>query len=438
MMKGRRFTRPDIITSNITREESAKEVVQVMSEEIVNPGLDLIDVSAAVVRLAHLQDSLTPDVLQDPHLTLLVSMVRSKLRIVAKRGGVTGARQCSNIFWAVAKLDSQKLAALSVLRCPSLQPVKATVAEMDAQGIANVIWALTNLRVEQTDMQELLTAAAQRLDSVADAFIPQGISNVLWASATLHSDATVLLHKMPLLVKAATRLLPSMSSQDVCEVLGACAKLKDQTELLNLLPSLVSMANDLSSDMRPFHLCNIVSYAAELREISPELMKLVPTLIRLFANVSPADVRPDQVAIVLHALAKLRQEIPQLGEDISAVIKMASDVPGKLSAESCATCLRDLGMLGVQQSAAAQFLQQLCKRARSAASAIDSQGIANACLGLAMSNWKAGRGAGGFLSTAFPLCSDLFALSWSSTCIGLYHTPFLGYTKKGVWYEPTV
>ena len=215
VMPGRRFTRPDIITNNIMKADSAKEVLQVISNEIANPDLNSINVSAATLRIAHLQDTLSPDVRADPQFRVLFSLGGSMLRSIAKRGKTSDHRQCSNILWAVAKLDQQMSAELASLRADSLAAVKATVSHVDAQGASNIVWAVAVLQLPQGERDEVLAAVAGRLGDVAHKLSPQQVLNILRAAATLRSRSARLLPSSHLL-KCCGKSVASFQQNTYC------------------------------------------------------------------------------------------------------------------------------------------------------------------------------------------------------------------------------
>ena len=166
-----RYMRADIITSRVMDAESAGQVLQAIGEQMANPNLDLTALAAAIVRMTHLQHTLTENVFKDPYMTVLISHTVSRLRSVARRGTVSQQRECANILWAVAKLGDRWSGQLSSLQAAALNAVKVTTSKGDDQQIANVIWASAVLRLEGTDRHELLSAAAGRMAAVAEQFI---------------------------------------------------------------------------------------------------------------------------------------------------------------------------------------------------------------------------------------------------------------------------
>lgn len=97
------------------------------------------------------------------NLGLLFSLGGSMLRSIAKCGKTSEHRTCSNIFWAMAKLDQRMSAELASLRSDSLSAVKATVSHINAQGASNIVWAFAVLQLPQADRDEVLAAVTCRL-----------------------------------------------------------------------------------------------------------------------------------------------------------------------------------------------------------------------------------------------------------------------------------
>ena len=388
-MPGGRFTRPDIITNNIMSTDSAKEVLQAISNEITNPDLNLINVSAAIVRIAHLQDTLTADVRADPQFRVLFALGRSMLRSVAKRGKTSEHRICGNIFWAVAKMDQQMSAEIASLRAASLEAVKATASHMNEQGISNSVWAVAVLQLPQAERDEVLDACATRLPDVLNKLEPQHVANILWGTASLRNRAVRLLPKIPLLQRAAERVLPDVNKQDIVDILWACAKLKDVPELLTVVPMFVPLVHKHLSELSARRLAMVIWSIAELHQESAASVQFLPQLLGAFTKVDPGKLSPQDMSGVLWAVATLG-ELREVEAKRGKLCKLACQLDGTFGASDVAVTLWSVGLPNLDPAASAPLLQRMCKEARSTLSSFGPLQISNACLGLALSGWKAG------------------------------------------------
>ena len=357
--------------------------------KIANPDLDLIAVSAAIVRIAHLQDTLTPDACADPQFRVLFSLGGSMLRSVAKRGKTSEHRTCSNIFWAMAKLDQRMSAELASLRSDSLSAVKATVSHINAQGASNIVWAVAVLQLPQADRDEVLAAVTCRLGDVAHKVGPQHVLNMLRAAASLRTRSAALFPSLPLLQNAAERVLPDLNKLHIVDILWACAKLKDVSELPKLVPAVVPRVKGHLSDMSGSRLAMVIWSLAELRQQSPDLVQLLPSLLGKFAKVDPAQLYPRDISEVLWATATLRQ-LPEVVSTSDRLFKKACKLDGTFSERDVAMILWSAGIFRLDRATSAPLLEHMCKEARSTLSSFSPPQISNACLGLALSGWKAG------------------------------------------------
>ena len=355
--------RSDIITSKIMDADSAKQVLQTFGEQMANPNLSLINNSAAIVSLAHLQHTLTEEVMKDPYMEVLACHAVSRLRSIARRGDHSQHRACGNIFWAIAKLKKRWLSRS--LHAASLEAVKATISSMDEQQVANVIWASAALPLEGADMHEVLSAASRRTGEVAHHFIPQHVANILWAMGTLTAQAAPLLPTIPVLVDAAARLEPKMESLDISHIVWSWAKLKEETDMLKLRPTVTHAIGNLANKMDAQDIATVMWSLAELGETARQLSQLLPILLNAFTKISPAHMKQRDVGQVLMVVAKVSQEFPEMIPVSAAVAKLACDVRGQFAERELATALTAIGMLRMEQSDFAPLVRKICKQARS-------------------------------------------------------------------------
>ncbi|MBO9497097.1 DUF1601 domain-containing protein [Thalassotalea sp. G20_0] len=268
---------------------------------------------------------------------------------------------------AQAALLSTLLDAL-ILKCNQ----KPETRDIDAQGTANLLWALAKLvdnglELEKTPkLKEAVAALLPRVKTKAeskeekDHFIPQHISNLLWAVAKL-VDNGLELEKTPKLKGAVAALLPHVTTkaeskeekdhfkaQEVVNLLWALAKLVDNgLELENsaklkeavaaLLPRVKTKAESKAEKdhFNAQHIANLLWAVAKLVDNGLEFKtpKLKEALVALLPGVKTKaesteekdHFKPQEVTNLLWALGKLvdnglkLKSIPKLKEVMAAL-----------------------------------------------------------------------------------------------------------------------
>ena len=289
---------PDATTRRVMEATSAKEVLQTLGDPLAGKALSLQAVSAALVQLAKLQDTFTAALIKDPYMHLLISLGSSRLQSVLKRESTGSSGDCSNMLWAVAKLDHRMRPQLAKLKSDAILATRATARQMGSEEIANVIWASASLQLDSADSDDILTSAAQRLPRVASRLTPDGISRIFWAIASMDARATKCFSDdMSLLAKTALCLLPRMDAEGVSNIIWSCAVLKHH-ELLEQLQAVSDAILPLSGDMNSQQIANIMWSAAELRaDASPNLVAALPGLLQAFGAIAPEEVRAKDISV---------------------------------------------------------------------------------------------------------------------------------------------
>ncbi|CAJ1384740.1 unnamed protein product [Effrenium voratum] len=140
-------TDPRVITKRISQLASASEVLAVVKQEQLNPKLNLICISAAWAKIAKMPRSLAvglDDVRHDPFFPAFVLLTEDW----AKKAGAEPkvyARAVASTLWAVSKLYAFVPSRLASLQKQLSIAVPKTAEYMDAQAIANIIWASMTL-----------------------------------------------------------------------------------------------------------------------------------------------------------------------------------------------------------------------------------------------------------------------------------------------------
>ncbi|MBO9497096.1 DUF1601 domain-containing protein [Thalassotalea sp. G20_0] len=258
-----------------------------------------------------------------------------------------------------------------ILKCNQ----KPEAWDIDAQGTANLLWALAKLvdnglELEKTPkLKEAVAALLTRVKTKAeskeekDHFIPQHISNLLWAVAKL-VDKGLELKKTPNLKEAVAALLPHVKTkaeskeekdhfkpQEVSNLLWALAKLVDNGLKLKKLPKLKEVMAALFSQVKnkaeskeekdhfkPQHLANLLWAVAKMVDNGLELEKtpklkeaLVALLPRVKTKAESTEEKdlfiPQHIANLLWALAKLVDN----GLELEKTVKLNEAVTALLS-----------------------------------------------------------------------------------------------------------
>lgn len=182
-------------------------------------------------------------------------------------------------------------------------------------------------------------------------------------------------------------MLPDLNKLHIVDILWACAKLKDVSELPKLVPAVVPRVKGHLSDMSGSRLAMVIWSLAELRQQSPDLVQLLPSLLGKFAKVDPAQLYPRDISEVLWATATLWQ-LPEVVSTSDRLFKKACKLDGTFSERDVAMILWSAGIFRLDRATSAPLLEHMCKEARSTLSSFSPLQISNACLGLALSGWK--------------------------------------------------
>ncbi|CAJ1397262.1 unnamed protein product [Effrenium voratum] len=204
------------ITRRIRQAEKASQVLKVMHKEAQNPKMSLVSVSAAWCRLARLpRRTLTTKALRDPSMNEFLSLSGSLLKEPAGY-----ARQTSSIFWAAGKLQSRMRSELEPLWPDLAQAVAKVGEELDAQGVANVVYTVAVLPTAAFEsVAGVLLRLAERIPAVLPEMNSQEAANLMWAIGQLSRSSRQnavpqgLREVVPALVARCGLLLPQALPQ---------------------------------------------------------------------------------------------------------------------------------------------------------------------------------------------------------------------------------
>ncbi|WP_163372264.1 RAP domain-containing protein [Endozoicomonas acroporae] len=253
------------------------------------------------------------------------------------------AQGIANLLWAMAKLvdnGHESTPAFNEAVAALLHHVNAQKDQFNARDIANLLWAMAKLidnRQESTpELNEAVAALLPHVNAQRASFKPQGIANLLWAMAKLVDNGQ---ESTPELNEAVAALLPLVSLQKyqlnthgIANLLWAIAKLVDnglkrtpglKEALAALLPLLNAQKNRLTAQ----GIANLLWAMAKLvdngLERTPGFKEAVAALLPL-VNAQKDQFIPQGIANLLWAMTKLvdngQDQTPELKEAVAALL----------------------------------------------------------------------------------------------------------------------
>ncbi|WP_422468285.1 DUF1601 domain-containing protein [Endozoicomonas sp. ALC013] len=253
------------------------------------------------------------------------------------------ARGIANLLWAMAKLvDSGQQCAPELIEAVAvlLPCVHAKKDQFKAQGITNLLWAMAKLvdnGLERTpEFNESVAVLLPLVKAQKDQFSAQGITNLFWAMAKLVENGQ---EQTRGLKEAVVALLPHVSVQtanfnpkEIANLLWAMAKLVDngfkQTPDLNeAITGLLPYVNAQKDQFKAQGIANLLWAMAKLvdngLERTPEFNDAVATLLT-HMSTHIDQFTPQQIANLLWAMAKLvdngLERTTELNEAVAALL----------------------------------------------------------------------------------------------------------------------
>ncbi|WP_422468709.1 hypothetical protein, partial [Endozoicomonas sp. ALC013] len=180
--------------------------------------------------------------------------------------------------------------------------------DIDARGIANLLWAMAKLvdngQEQRLELNEAVAALLPHMNSQKANFNPQETTNLLWAMAKLVDNGQ---KQTPEIKEAVAALLPRVNAQKdqfipqhISNLLWAMAKLMDNghewtQELKEAVAALLPHVNVQKDQFIPQHIANLLWAMAKLvdneQEPTPRLNEAVATLMPC-VNVQKANFKP--------------------------------------------------------------------------------------------------------------------------------------------------
>ncbi|MBO9495541.1 DUF1601 domain-containing protein [Thalassotalea sp. G20_0] len=253
------------------------------------------------------------------------------------------AQGIANLLWATAKLvDSgqERTPELKEAVAALLPHVNAQKAHFKPQEIANLLWAIVKLvdsgQERTPELNEAVAALLLLVNAQTANFKPQEIANLLWAMAKLVDNGQ---EQTPEIKEAVATLLPHVNvqkdqfiPQGVANLLWAMAKLVDKgyeqtPEFNETVAALLTCVNAQKAHFKPQEIANLLWAIVKLvdsgQEQTPELNEAVVRLL-LLVNTQKAHFKPQGIANLLWAMAKLvnngQEQTPGLKETVATLL----------------------------------------------------------------------------------------------------------------------
>ena len=227
---------------------------------------------------------------------------------------------------------------LSTLLAPTIFKCnqKPEASNIDARGVANLLWAIAKLvdngQEWTPELKEAVAALLPHVYVQKDQFIPQHIANLLWAIGKLVDYGQ---KQTPKVKEAVAALLPQVNAQiaqfvpqNIANLLWAMAKLLDNghewtPELKEAVDVLLPQVKVRRNQFIPQHIANLLWAIAKLvengHEWTPELKQAQASLLPR-VNAQKSNFKPQEITILLWAIAKLMDNGQKLTPEIKEAV----------------------------------------------------------------------------------------------------------------------
>ena len=273
-------------------------------------------------------------------LSTLLDLIKLKCSQKPEPGDID-AQGIANLLWAMAKLvdnGQERTAELNAAVAALLPHVNAQKDQFISQHIANLLWAMAKLvdngQERTAELEAAVAALLPHVNAQKDQFIPQHIANLLWAMAKLVDNGQ---ERTAELEAAVAALLPHVNAQKdqfnaqgIANLLWAMAKLADNgqertAELKATVAALLPHVNAQKDQFNAQGIANLLWAMAKLvdngQERTTELNAAVAALLPL-VNVRKDQFIPQHIANLLWAMAKLVDNGQERTAELNAAVAM--------------------------------------------------------------------------------------------------------------------
>ncbi|MBO9484005.1 RAP domain-containing protein [Salinisphaera sp. G21_0] len=268
----------------------------------------------------------------------------------------------ANLLWAMTKLvDSgqEQTPEFNEAVAALLPHVKTKKARFKPQEVTNLVWAMAKLldngQERAAELKEAVAALLPFVQAQKNQLNAQGIANLLWAMAKLMGNG---LERTPVLKESVVTLLPlvnlqknQLNAQSIVNLLWAMAKLVDngleQTPgLKDAVATLLPLLNAKKDQFNAQGIANLLWAMAKLVDNrlrrTPKLNDAVTALLPR-VNAQKNRFIPQHITNLLWAMAKLvdngQEQTPELNEAVAALLPHANAQKDQFNAQGIVNLL---------------------------------------------------------------------------------------------------
>ncbi|MBO9495645.1 DUF1601 domain-containing protein [Thalassotalea sp. G20_0] len=279
-------------------------------------------------------------------LSTLLDAIRFKCNKKAEAWDID-AQGIANLLWAMTKLvdnGQEQTPEFNKAMAALLPHVNAQKAHFNPQEVANLVWAMAKLldngQKRTAELKEAVAALLPLVQAQKNQLNAQGIANLLWAMAKLVDNGQ---ERTPEFNKALGALLPLVNAkkdrfipQHIANLLWAMAKLEDNgqertPDLNEAVVALLPHVNAQKDQFIPQHIANLLWAMAKLedngQERTPGLNETVAVLLP-HVNAQKANFKRQEIANLLWAMAKLvdngYEQTPEFNEAVAALLPIVN------------------------------------------------------------------------------------------------------------------
>ena len=257
-----------IMTANVKKTSSAKELIDLLETAMDGPIFDLILASAIYTQLVRLKRK---RLLQRNHWEspVILSLHARVQKFVLQND--LRPRESANILWSIAQLSDQFRLPHALLAA-LVKSVPKVTGSMNAQDLSNTLWACAKLKDWAPGVVEMVPAIATQIPKRAKQLKPQELSNCLWAAEQLKHVAPNILESVPAIVAEIPNKAKGMKPQELSSCLWASVLLKkDAPKALETVPAIVGEIPTRMPVMSPQDLSNSLEALVFLQDSEPEM-----------------------------------------------------------------------------------------------------------------------------------------------------------------------
>ncbi|MGI2030283.1 DUF1601 domain-containing protein [Endozoicomonas acroporae] len=217
---------------------------------------------------------------------------------------------------------------------------KPQARDIDARGIANLLWAMAKLadngQKRTQELNEAVAALLPHMNTKKDQFNAREIANLLWAMAKLVDNGQELTPELNQAVAALLLLMNTkkdqFNAQGTANLLWAMAKMVDNglertAELKEAVVVLLPHVNVQKDQFTPQGIANLLWAMAKMvdngLERTAELKEAVVVLLP-HVTAQKAHFKPQEISNLLWAMAKLvdnrQEQTPELKDAVAALL----------------------------------------------------------------------------------------------------------------------